>query len=64
MAIDKTVASAEEAVADIPNGATLAVVAPGPGDTASHHVIAGDILSPGMTAEVARLIGDWVAARL
>ncbi len=45
-------------------GATLAVVAPGPGDTASHHVIAGDILSPGMTAEVARLIGDWVAARL
>lgn len=31
----------------------------GPGDDPSSHVIAGDILSPGQTAETARLIVDW-----
>ena len=43
-------------------GAEIRVVIPGPEDSPSHHVIAGDILSPGMTEEVARIIGDWVAA--
>lgn len=43
-------------------GAEIRVVTPGPEDSPSHHVIAGDILSPGMTEEVARIIGDWAAA--
>lgn len=33
----------------------------GPGDDASSHVIAGDILSPGQTDETARIIADWAA---
>ncbi len=32
-----------------------------PSDTPSHHVIAGDIMSPNQTAETAQIIGDWVA---
>lgn len=32
-----------------------------PEDTPSHHVIAGDIMSPNQTAETVQIIGDWVA---
>lgn len=42
--------------------AQLSVITPGPGDDPGHHVIAGDILSPGMTAPVAALIADWLRA--
>ena len=34
-------------------------VQPGPGDDPSRHVIAGDILSPGMTGPVLQAITDW-----
>lgn len=43
-------------------GVSISVVTPGPDDAKSRHVIAGDILSPGMTGEVAGIIGDWVEA--
>ncbi|MDT8856632.1 hypothetical protein RNZ50_16700 [Paracoccaceae bacterium Fryx2] len=33
----------------------------GPGDDGWSHVIAGDILSPGQTAETVALILDWAA---
>lgn len=39
-------------------------VTPGPGDDPSRHVIAGDILSPGMTQAVARMIQDWLQGAL
>lgn len=32
-----------------------------PADTPSHHVIAGDIMSPSQTADTVQIIGDWVA---
>lgn len=54
-------AAATEAVAAGWGGpATLAPQAPGPDDDPSAHVLAGDILSPGLTAPVAALILDWV----
>jgi esterase/lipase len=42
--------------------ARLRPLAVGPGDDPASHVIAGEILSPGMTDEVTRLIVDWAAA--
>ena len=33
---------------------------PGPGDTPSKHVIAGDITSPGLTDEVTAILTEWV----
>ncbi|WP_112321396.1 alpha/beta hydrolase [Oceanibium sediminis] len=36
----------------------------GPGDDRSNHVIAGDILSPGLTPVVSKRIRDWVHERL
>lgn len=32
----------------------------GPGDSPSNHVIAGDIQSPGQTAEVTKIMLDWI----
>lgn len=43
-------------------GATVAAVTPGPGDDPSRHVIAGDLLSPGMTDAVVARILAWVRA--
>lgn len=40
-------------------GARFCAVRLGPGDDPAHHVIAGDILSPGMTDAVATQILDW-----
>lgn len=37
----------------------VAQVTAGPGDDPYHHVIAGDILSPGMTGPVSDLLIDW-----
>ena len=34
-----------------------------PQDDPFAHVIAGDVLSPGQTAETARIIADWIGAR-
>jgi alpha-beta hydrolase superfamily lysophospholipase len=39
---------------------TIVNVTPGDGDDPFHHVIAGDILSPGQNAFVAKSIEDWV----
>ncbi len=39
--------------------ATLVTLEPGPGDDPMAHVLAGDILSPGMTDEVVARIVDW-----
>ena len=41
----------------------IAAIQPGPDDDPYHHFIAGDILSPGQTDTVARIIADW-AGRL
>jgi alpha-beta hydrolase superfamily lysophospholipase len=41
--------------------AVLRPVTVGPGDDPSSHVIAGDILSPGMTAAVTGMIVDWAS---
>jgi len=38
----------------------LVEVAPGPGDDPSAHVLAGDILSPGLTAPLAAQATDWI----
>lgn len=43
---------------------TKAPVVPGPGDDPSRHVIAGDIVSPGMTGPVTAIIADWLRANL
>jgi hypothetical protein len=40
-------------------GATARAVTLGPGDDPARHVIAGDILSPGMTETVAAQVLDW-----
>lgn len=40
---------------------TLAPQVPGPGDDPSSHVIAGDIVSPGLTKGVVDVILDWEA---
>ena len=40
--------------------ATIAEVKTGEGDDPGRHVIAGDILSPGMTDDIARLMTAWV----
>ena len=39
---------------------TRVPVTVGPGDDASTHVIAGDVLSPGQTAPVATRINGWI----
>lgn len=44
--------------------ATRQPVTPGPGDDHNNHVLAGDVLSPGGTAPMARLITDWIRATL
>ncbi|MBJ3762743.1 alpha/beta hydrolase [Maribius pontilimi] len=41
---------------------TLEPVSPPPGNAPSNHVLAGDILSPDMTAPVTDMILDWVRA--
>lgn len=52
-----------EAVAAAWGGpATVIEVAPGPGDDPAAHVIAGDILSPGLTDEVTGAIIGWARA--
>jgi pimeloyl-ACP methyl ester carboxylesterase len=40
----------------------LMVVTPGPNDDPFHHVIAGDILSPGMNGEVRGVLVDWIGS--
>lgn len=40
---------------------SVETVQPGPDDDPSHHVIAGEILSPGLTPDVIRIIGDWIS---
>ena len=40
--------------------ATVQSVTVGPGDDPSHHVIAGDILSPGLTDPLTQRILDWM----
>ncbi|WP_255471179.1 hypothetical protein [Paracoccus sp. M683] len=32
----------------------------GPGDDPAGHVIAGEVLSPGMTTQVADILTDWI----
>lgn len=41
--------------------AEIANVEPGPGDTPSKHVIAGDITAPGLTAEVTEILTAWAS---
>lgn len=43
---------------------TVSPVGVGPGDDAFRHVIAGDILSPGMTAPVSDAITAWIQGQL
>ncbi|MCT4556340.1 MAG: lysophospholipase [Pelagimonas sp.] len=42
---------------------TLMPVTPGPADDPAHHVIAGDVLSPGMTDPLAKEITNWIKER-
>jgi len=56
-------ASATREVAAREGGAvTLAPIEPGPGDDPFAHVLAGDIVSPGLTEPVVARILDWIAA--
>ena len=43
-------------------GAQVVALTPGPGDDPYHHVIAGDILSPGQTDNAVQAILDWLDA--
>ncbi|MEL6791961.1 MAG: alpha/beta fold hydrolase, partial [Pseudomonadota bacterium] len=40
--------------------ASLEIVEPGPDDTPFKHVVAGDILSPGLTDEVTAILLGWI----
>lgn len=42
------------------SGAPVIAVTPGPGDDPSAHVIAGDILSPGLTPQVRDAVLEWL----